>query len=55
MSDFSDKSIVWYEIIQAIRIMIENNISLEKSGKPNREIQDLYERQVKGKLDNNSL
>lgn len=55
VSDFSDKSIVWYEIIQAIRIMIENNISLEKSGKPNREIQDLYERQVKGKLDNNSI
>lgn len=55
VSDFSDKSIVWYEVIQAIRIMIENDISLEKGGKPNREVQDLYERQVKGKLDNNSL
>jgi GTPase SAR1 family protein len=54
ISDFSDKSIVWFEITQAIRIMIENDISPEKSGKPNREIQDLYERQIKGKLDKNS-
>lgn len=54
ISDFNNPKIAWNTITQAVRIMIEKDISPEKNGAPNREIQEIYERQVKGKLDNNS-
>lgn len=55
ISDYMSSDIPWHMITQAVRIMIEKDISPEKNGTPNREIQDIYERQVKGRLDNNSL
>lgn len=54
ISDFNNPKIAWNTITQAVRIMIEKDISPEKNGAPNREIQEIYERQIKGKLDNNS-
>ncbi|MFV0403618.1 MAG: COR domain-containing protein [Bacteroides graminisolvens] len=54
ISDFNNPKIAWNTITQAVRIMIEKDISPEKNGAPNRETQEIYERQVKGKLDNNS-
>lgn len=55
ISDFKNPNIAWHTITQAVKIMIEHDLSPEKSGTPNREIQEIYERQVAGKLDNNSI
>lgn len=54
VSDFKNPNIAWHTISEAVRIMLEHDISPEKNGNPNREIQEIYERQIEGKLDNNS-
>ncbi|GAA0875437.1 hypothetical protein GCM10009118_18460 [Wandonia haliotis] len=55
ISGFKNQNLAWHTITQAIKIMIEHDISPEKSGAPNREIQEIYERQIAGKLDDNSI
>ncbi|MNJ86521.1 Internalin-A precursor [compost metagenome] len=53
VTDFKDQKVAWHTITNAVRIMIEHDLYPEVNGVPNREIQEIYERQVAGKLDNN--
>lgn len=54
ISDYKDQNMAWYMVSKKIRIMIEKSLDPGKTGGIDRELKVLYERQVEGKLDNNS-
>lgn len=53
VSDFGNPKIAWYAIAASIKMMIEKDLDPSKSDLISREIQEIYERQVHGKLDRN--
>ncbi|WP_276965112.1 COR domain-containing protein [Bacteroides graminisolvens] len=55
ISDFNNPKMAWYTIAESVRMMIEKDLDPGKEDSISRELQEIYERQVKGKLDNNSL
>lgn len=54
ISDYKNEKIAWHTITSAIKSMIEKDLDPAKTDIISREFQEIYERQVGGKLDNNS-
>lgn len=54
VSDFGNSDIVWHAISTSVRMMIEKDLDPINISSVNREIQGIFERQILGKLDNNS-
>ncbi|MES2592200.1 MAG: COR domain-containing protein [Bacteroidota bacterium] len=54
ISDFNNEKMAWNTITICIRTMIEKDLDPAKIDIISRELQEIYERQVKGKLDLNS-
>ena len=54
ISDFKNPKMAWYTISESVRLLIENDINSEDNDSISRELEEIYERQVKGRLDNNS-
>ena len=54
ISDFKNEKLAWNTITAAIRKMIEKDLDPAETDFLAREMQEFYERQVEGKLDNNS-
>lgn len=55
VSDFKNPKMAWYTIAESVKSMIEKDLDPGKEDSITRELQEIYERQVKGKLDNNAL
>lgn len=55
ISDFNNPKMAWFTIAESVKMMIEKDLDPGKEDSIARELQEIYERQVKGKLDNNSL
>jgi len=55
ISDFNNPKIAWNTITASVRMMIEKDLDPGKIELIGRDLEEIYERQVKGKLDNNSL
>ncbi|MDN3692284.1 leucine-rich repeat domain-containing protein [Chryseobacterium tructae] len=55
LSDFSNPKMAWNTITASVRMMIEKDLDPGKIEIISRDLEEIYERQVKGKLDNNSL
>ncbi|RLJ73661.1 leucine-rich repeat domain-containing protein [Pedobacter alluvionis] len=53
ISDYKDENIGWHIAASCIKLMIEKDLDPGKPGGIGRELKELYERQVEGKLDNN--
>lgn len=53
ISDFSNPKIAWHTITASVKLMIEKDLDPGKIEMISRDIQEIYERQVSGKLDNN--
>lgn len=54
ISDFNNPKIAWNTITASVRMMIEKDLDPGKIEIIGRDLEEIYERQVKGKLDNNS-
>jgi hypothetical protein len=54
ISDFKNPKMAWNTITASVRMMIEKDLDPGKIEIVNRDLQEIYERQVSGKLDNNS-
>jgi internalin A len=54
ISDYKDENLAWHMVTSCIKLMIEKDMDPGKEGGIGRELKELYERQVEGKLDNNS-
>ncbi|MBA9074342.1 Leucine-rich repeat (LRR) protein/GTPase SAR1 family protein [Flavobacterium gossypii] len=54
ISDFGNPKIAWNTITASVRMMIEKDLDPGKIDIIGRDLEEIYERQVKGKLDNNS-
>ncbi len=54
ISDFNNPKMAWNTITISVKMMIEKDLDPGKIEVISRDIQEIYERQVKGKLDNNS-
>ncbi|WP_420573448.1 leucine-rich repeat domain-containing protein [Kordia sp.] len=54
VTDYNNRNEAWYMIIENLRMAIENEKTTGFKFRTNKEIQELQERQVEGKLDNNS-
>lgn len=55
ISDFSNPKMAWSTITASVKMMIEKDLDPGKIEIMGRDLEEIYERQVKGKLDNNSL
>ncbi len=55
ISDFSNPKMAWSTITASVKMMIEKDLDPGKIEIIGRDLEEIYERQVKGKLDNNSL
>ena len=44
----------WYTIAESVKMMIEKDLNPENKDSLSRELQEIYERQVEGKLNRNS-
>ncbi|MFX1706890.1 COR domain-containing protein [Chitinophaga sp. CC14] len=53
ISDFGNPKIAWVTITESVKMMIEKDLDPAKMEIIGRDLQEIYERQVKGKLDNN--
>jgi GTPase SAR1 family protein len=54
ISDFNNEKIAWNTITSSVKAMIEKDLDPAKKELISRDLQEIYERQVEGKLDNNS-
>jgi len=54
ISDFDNEKIAWHTITASVKHMIEKDLDPAKIDLISRDLQEIYERQVKGKLDKNS-
>lgn len=54
ISDFHNPKLAWSTITASIKMMIEKDLDPGKIEVIGRDLEEIYERQVKGKLDNNS-
>ena len=54
ISDYATPSLAWAHICSAVRLMIEKDLDPENTSVVNRYWQEIFERQVSGKLDKNS-
>lgn len=54
ISDFDNEKIAWNTITSSVRAMIEKDLDPGKIELISRDLQEIYERQVEGKLDKNS-
>jgi GTPase SAR1 family protein len=54
ISDFKNDKIAWNTITASVRVMIEKDLDPGKIELISRDLQEIYERQVEGKLDYNS-
>ncbi|MGJ8660383.1 MAG: hypothetical protein ACSHWV_11095, partial [Cellulophaga fucicola] len=54
ISDFSNEKIAWNSITSSVKLMIEKDLDPNQIDIISRDLQEIYERQVMGKLDNNS-
>lgn len=54
ISDFHNPKMAWNTITASVRMMIEKDLDPAKIEIIGRDLEEIYERQVKGKLDNNS-
>ncbi len=55
ISDFNNPKMIWNTITASVKMMIEKDLDPGKTEIIGRDLEEIYERQVKGKLDNNSL
>lgn len=55
ISDFNNPKIAWSTITASVKIMIERDLDPGKIDIIGRDLEEIYERQIKGKLDNSSL
>lgn len=55
ISDFGNPKIAWSTITESVKMMIEKDLDPAKTEIIGRDLQEIYERQVKGKLDNNFI
>ncbi|MCT4646814.1 MAG: leucine-rich repeat domain-containing protein [Carboxylicivirga sp.] len=55
LSDFKNPKMIWNTITASVKMMIEKDLDPGKTEIIGRDLEEIYERQVKGKLDNNSL
>ncbi|WP_281867701.1 leucine-rich repeat domain-containing protein [Flavobacterium sp. GSB-24] len=55
ISDFGNSKMAWSTITASVKMMIEKDLDPGKIEIIGRDLEEIYERQVKGKLDNNSL
>lgn len=55
ISDFTNPKMAWSTITASVKMMIEKDLDPGKIEIIGRDLEEIYERQVKGKLDNNSL
>lgn len=55
ISDFGNPKLAWSTITSSVKMMIEKDLDPGKIEIISRDLEEIYERQVKGKLDNNSL
>ncbi len=55
ISDFHNPKMAWYTVAESIKMMLEKDLDPGNIVEMSREIQDIYERQVSGRLDRNSL
>ena len=55
ISDFINPKIAWNTITASVKMMIEKDLDPGKIELISRDLEEIYERQVKGKLDNNSI
>jgi internalin A len=55
ISDFKNPKVAWSTITTSLKMMIEKELDPGKVDIISRELQEIYERQVKGSLDNNSI
>lgn len=53
ISDFSNPKVAWHTITASVKMMIEKDLDPGKIEIISRDLEEIYERQVKGKLDNN--
>jgi type I restriction-modification system DNA methylase subunit/GTPase SAR1 family protein len=53
--DFNNPKIAWNTITASVKMMIEKDLDPAKIEIIGRDLEEIYERQVKGKLDNNSI
>ncbi|MDV3662437.1 hypothetical protein CMU70_18555 [Elizabethkingia anophelis] len=54
ISDFKNPKMAWSTVTSSLRAMIEKDLDPGKIDLISRDLEEIYERQVKGKLDNNS-
>lgn len=54
ISDFNNPKMAWYTIAESVKMMIEKDLNPENKDSLSRELQEIYERQVEGKLNRNS-
>ena len=54
ISDFNNEKIAWNTITASVKVMIEKDLDPGQIELISRDMQEIYERQVEGKLDNNS-
>ncbi|WP_139958572.1 COR domain-containing protein [Flavicella sediminum] len=54
ISDFKNEKIAWNTITSSVKAMIEKDLDPAEKDLISRDMQEIYERQVEGKLDNNS-
>jgi len=54
ISDFKNEKLAWNTITSSVKVMIEKDLDPAKKELISRDMQEIYERQVEGKLDNNS-
>lgn len=54
ISDFKNEKIAWNTITASVKVMIEKDLDPGQIELISRDMQEIYERQVEGKLDNNS-
>lgn len=54
ISDFKNEKVAWNTITASVKAMIEKDLDPAQINLISRDLQEIYERQVEGKLDNNS-
>ncbi|MCL2327583.1 MAG: leucine-rich repeat domain-containing protein [Bacteroidetes bacterium] len=54
ISDYKNPKLAWFSIAESVKMMIEKDLDPGKVDEISRYLQEIYERQVKGKLDDNS-
>lgn len=54
ISDFNNEKLAWSTITESVKSMLEKDLDPAKIDIMNRSLQEIYERQVSGKLDKNS-